>query len=104
MTHNPISAPDCLEYRKNISQGSLNAFVGVKGNLFVGIINIAYWKWAAKLALLGFVTPATLHTGVQKMKLRFAHCSFEAQNEAVVEIAKIINAIVIRYYCIEQAA
>src|ERR1700740_2527083 len=52
-------------------------------------------KAATQLAASGLVANAAVEAGAQDMQLCFRHCSFEAEQQAIIENCRMIDAIAI---------
>jgi len=55
--------------------------------------NEAYGQSAAQLAACGFVANASVQAGVKDVQLGFAHRAFQAEQQAIVEQRRVINAV-----------
>jgi len=85
-------APECFEEESN---AFLHLLVRVQGRLVVGIVDEANRQGTLQLATARFVQDATLQAGPQRVQLRLAHGSFETQQETIIEVRWIIDAVFI---------
>ena len=82
----------------------LDPLVGVEHHLPVGSVDEADRQRATQLAAPCLVEEAAPQTGSQHMQLRLAHRTLETQQQAVVEVGRIIDAVLIKDEGVREGA
>ena len=93
-----------MESVKEEPQALLHLLVRVQDGLVRWAIEEADRQRRLQLAAPGFVQNATLQAGFEDMQLGLAHGPFEPQQEAVVELGRIIEAVLIENKRVRQGA
>ena len=76
------------------ADGGRDSLVGMETNLTIGVTpDEAYGQAAAQLAAGRLVADATVEPGAQDVEFGFAHGALQAEKQAVVEQARVIDAV-----------
>src|SRR5258708_7129766 len=70
-------------------------FIGVRDNAALLVVAITDGQWETQLAFLGFVELTALEARAQKMELGLGHGPLQSEQKAVVEIRRIVAAILV---------
>ena len=80
-------------------------FIRMEQDFTIGISpDETHGQTAPQLAARGFVANAAVQPGANDVEFRFAHGSFETEQQAIVEQCRMIDAIVISNQSVGQAA
>lgn len=86
------SAVKGLEHQ---TDGGLHLGVGIKVNDTVGSIHQSYRRAHLELAAPGLVELSAPHARLENVQLGFAHRALEAEQQAIVEAGRIVDAILV---------
>ena len=89
--HRPLP----LELLEDQPDDPLNLLVGIQREAAVRRFDIADRRMVVDRAATGLVQQALVHAIAQQVNFRFAHGSLEAQQQAVVVLGRIIDAVLI---------
>lgn len=84
-------------------QGLLNLLIGIQYELLVRIVCKAHGRSHEQLSA-GLVQNAALQSGSQNVQFGFAHRAFQAEQQSVIEVRRIVNAILIEDQGIGECA
>ena len=86
-------ASGSLEGLENQTDGVLHLGVGIEADRSVGPVDQTH-RWAhLQLAAPGLVELTTAHSRFEDVQLGLAHRAFEAEQEAIVEAGRIVDAV-----------
>ena len=97
--------PEFGELREDRADGAGHGFVGMKENLAVLLApHETYGQTAAQFAARGLVADTAVQPGAQDMKFRLRHGAFQAEDQAIVEQSRMIDAVAIADQRVGDAA
>ena len=82
----------------------LSLLVGVEGQPAAGFAYIADRRVVEQLAAAGLVQSPLVHPEAQEVELGLAHDTLQTQEQTVVEVGRVVQAIVVAQQRPEQAA
>ncbi|MNS63244.1 hypothetical protein D3C72_963330 [compost metagenome] len=88
-----VCAAGLLKQTKYQLHGAANLVIGIEDDATLIVIAQANRKRKAQLALLRLVELAALEAAAQEVQFGLCHCSFETQQQAVVEVARVVTTI-----------
>ena len=93
-----------LELLEDQPHRALHLRVGVEGKGTIRRLDVADRRMVVDLAAAGLVQQALVHPVAQQVEFRFAHGSFESQQQAIVVLGRIIDAVLIGEQGLEDGA
>lgn len=95
ITDNTVSASGRTEHPEQGGNGILHFFIRKHDWLAIQIVDIAYRERGTQFSFGSGIFLAADHTGMEEMEFRFAHGSLEANEEPVIKIRHVIDAVFI---------
>ena len=100
----PVQGPLAIELVEDQAHHLLDLLVGVEGQASSRLADIADRRVVEQLAAAGLVQPPLVHPGAEEVQLGLAHDALEPQEQAVVEVGRVVEPIVVAQQGEEQAA
>ena len=104
VTQQAVQAPLAIELVEDDPHHLLSLLVGVQGQPAAGFAHVADRRVVEQLAAAGLVQPPFVHPDAEEMQLGLAHDPLETQEQTVVEVRRVIQAIVVAQERPEQSA
>src|ERR1700726_1896204 len=94
--HRGQGRPGTVEGFKQHAQGLLDLLVRIENEMTFGVIDESNGWPHDQFAALGFVQDATLQSSPQNVQLGFAPGSLQPEQQAIIEVRGIIDAIFVQ--------
>jgi hypothetical protein len=89
----------CFERGEQVRQGTPHAGVGIKRDLVGGVVDQPDRQPDGQLAAGGLGEDAALQPGADVMQFSFGHGAFEAEQQPVVDRARVIQPVLVADQC-----
>ena len=99
----PVQGPLAIELVEDQAHHLLNLLVGVQRQAARRLADIADRRVVEQLAAAGLAQPPLVHPGAEEVQLGLAHDALEPQEQAVVEVGRVVQPIVVPQQGAEQA-
>ena len=102
VTQHRIDRAQFVKLLEDQTHHRLHLLVGVERQSAVRSAHIAQRRMIEQLPALGLVQPALLHALTQKVQLRFTERTLESQQQTIVVLARIVQAVLVGQQRAEQ--
>jgi len=92
------------ELRQDQADDGPDLLVRVEGDATVGLLDVPDRDAGEQSPAAGLVQPAVVHPGLEDVEFGLAHRSFESEEEAVVELGRVIHPVGVGQQDVKQAA
>jgi hypothetical protein len=103
VTQQPVDTPLAVELIEQQAYHGLRLLVGVEGQP-LGHADVANGRMVEQLAATGLVQPPFVHPSPQEVQLGLTHDALQAQQQPVVEVGRVVQAIIVAQQRMEDAA
>src|ERR1700743_2632010 len=92
----PRSASQTVEGIEDQAKSGLHSSIGIKVERSVGAVYEAHGRPYFQFSAPRFVDLPAAHPRTKDMQLGLAHCSFQSQQQAIVETRRIVDPVFIK--------